>query len=86
MRNIIKYIVLFFLFCACEKEKTTILDLGATKDEISRIELRADHKTLIPDGISKMEFYTFVYGKKKVQSYYKDDEGNMFRKKWKRSI
>ncbi|MCQ4872036.1 hypothetical protein [Butyricimonas paravirosa] len=75
MRNIIKYIVLFFLFCACEKEKTTILDLGATKDEISRIELRADHKTLIPDGISKMEFYTFVYGKKKVQSYYKDDEG-----------
>lgn len=75
MRNIFRYLAIAILFCACEKEKTIILDLNSTKDEISRIELRADHKTLLPDGTSKMEFYPFVYGKKLVDSYGKNDEG-----------
>ena len=75
MRNTLKYLVVAILFCACEKEKTIILDLSATQDEISRIELRADHKTLLPDGVSKMEFYPVVYGKKVVDGYNKNDEG-----------
>ena len=75
MKNILKYLVVVFLLGACEKEKTVILDLSATKDEISRIELRADHKTLLPNGIAKMEFYPVVYGKKTVGLYNKNDEG-----------
>lgn len=75
MRTIIKYIMGALLFCSCAKEDIAILDLRATADDISRIELRADHKTLIPDGISKMEFYTFVYGKKTVISYNKTETG-----------
>lgn len=75
MRNIIKYLVMMVLFCACEKEKTTILDLSATKEEISRIELRADHKTLLPNGVAKMEFYPVVYGKKLVDAYNKNEDG-----------
>ena len=81
MKNIIKYLVVIVLFCACEKEKTVILDLGATKEEISRIELRADHKTLLPNGVAKMEFTSLVYGKKFVDSYNKNDDGEYLSEK-----
>ena len=75
MKKILQYILMSILFCACAKEKTTIWDFEASVDDISRIELRADHKTLLPNGEAKMEFYPFVYGKKNVMKYGKDEEG-----------
>lgn len=75
MKRLIQYIAIVFLFYACEKEKTTILNFEASLDDISRIELRADHKTLLPNGEAKMEFYPLVYGKKSVMKYEKTDEG-----------
>ena len=56
-------------FSSCEKEKSVIFDLNILPDEISRIELRADHKMLVPNGVSQMGFHTFVYGKRTVMSY-----------------
>lgn len=75
MKKIIQYVMIAILFCACAKEKTVILDFEALLDDISRIELRADHKTLLPNGEAKMELYPFVYGKKEVMKYSKTEEG-----------
>lgn len=75
MKKIIQYIFMAFLFCACAKEKTVILDFEAGLDDIARIELRADHKTLLPNGEAKMEFYPFVYGNKKAMAYGKSEDG-----------
>ena len=75
MKKILQYILISILFCACAKEETAILDFEASVDDISRIELRADHKTLWPNGEAKMEFYPFVYGKKNVMKYERNEEG-----------
>lgn len=74
MKNIVKYILFIFCLYSCEKEEYAVLDLRTSGDEISRIELRADHKTLLPNGVAKMEFYTFVYGTKKVVSYRREGD------------
>lgn len=74
MKNRIIYILLGLILCSCEKEEYIVRDLSTSGEEISRIELRADHKTLLPNGEAKMEFYTFVYGTKKVISYHRDED------------
>ncbi len=74
MNKLVRYIWVSLLLCACEKEKIEIQDLTASLEEISRIELRADHKMLLPNGQAKMEFYPYVYGKKEVMKYGKTDE------------
>ena len=66
------------MLSSCEKEKSVILDLNISPDEISRIELRADHKTLVPNGVNKMGFHTFVYAKRNVMSYGRDEETDEF--------
>ncbi|MFR7874920.1 MAG: hypothetical protein ACLU4J_00090 [Butyricimonas paravirosa] len=77
-----RYIIIFFItmlfFSSCEKEKSVIFDLNILPDEISRIELRADHKMLVPNGVSQMGFHTFVYGKRTVMSYGRDEETKSF--------
>ena len=77
-----RYIIIFFItmlfFSSCEKEKSVIFDLNILPDEISRIELRADHKMLVPNGVSQMGFHTFVYGKRTVMSYGRDEETKEF--------
>ncbi|MEG0796859.1 MAG: hypothetical protein RR397_10210 [Odoribacter sp.] len=78
MRTILQYLLVILLFCSCAKEESVIFDLRASVDDISRIELRADHKTLLPNGMAKMEFYTFVYGTKEVVSYNKTEEDVYF--------
>ena len=40
--------------------------------------MRADHKTLVPNGVCKMGFHTFVYAKKNVMSYGRDEETREF--------
>ena len=59
MRYIIVIFITLLMLSSCEKEKSVILDLNISPDEISRIELRADHKTLVPNGVNKMGFHTF---------------------------
>lgn len=61
---------------SCKKEAFEIYDLKVKPEEITSIELRADHKTLIPNGVCKMEFHPRVYAKRTVKSYVK--EGSEF--------
>ena len=72
IRYIIVFLIAILFFSSCEKEESVILDLNISPDEISRIELRADHKTLVPNGVSRMGFHAFVYGKRKIMSYGRD--------------
>lgn len=78
MRYIIVFLFATLFFSACEKEESVILDLNISPDEISRIELRGDHKTLVPNGVNEMGFHTFVYGKRKVMSYGRDTDTKEF--------
>lgn len=78
MRYIIVFLFATLFFSACEKEESVILDLNILPDEISRIELRGDHKTLVPNGVNEMGFHTFVYGKRKVMSYGRDADTKEF--------
>lgn len=73
MKKLLSYICITLLFTGCKEEITEILDQQADINDITRIELRADHKTVIPDGISSIEFHTIIYGKKKVPFYGKDE-------------
>ena len=47
-------LLLMVWFCACSPENTEIFDLSSSVDDIKLIKLRADHKTLVPNGVSKM--------------------------------
>lgn len=78
MRYIIVIFVTLLMLSSCEKEESIIHDLNISPDEISKIELRADHKTLVPNGVSKMGFHTFVYAKRNVMSYGRDEETGEF--------
>ena len=71
-------LVAMLIFVSCQKEDYEILDLRISPDDISRIELKADHKTLVPNGINAMGFHTQVYAKKTVMSYGRDDETREF--------
>lgn len=68
-------ISVLILFLSCTKETTPLLDFTINEADISKIELRADHKTLVPNGISKMQFYPIVYAKKNVVAYARDNAG-----------
>ena len=46
MRYIIVFLITMLFLTSCEKEESVIFDLNISPDEISRIELRGDHKTL----------------------------------------
>ena len=67
-------LLLMVWFCACSPENTEIFDLSSSVDDIKLIKLRADHKTLVPNGVSKMGFHTFVYAKRNVMSYGRDED------------
>lgn len=75
MRYIFVFLFAMLFLSSCEKEDSVIFDLTISPDEISRIELRGDHKTLVPNGVSRMGFHTFVYAKRKMMSHKKDSEG-----------
>lgn len=78
MIRILKIFIITFLISSCAKEKIDIIDLSIDVNDISRIELRADHKTLIPNGVSQMQFYPVVYAKKMVDSYGRESNGGPF--------
>lgn len=74
MKNIFGYFIFLLILTSCSIKEDEILNLNISPDEISKIELRADHKTLLPDGIAKMEFHTLVYVKRKVTSIQREEE------------
>lgn len=86
VKNIILFFVLILFFGSCAKDKSVILDLKIKPEEITRIELRADHKTLVPNGISQMEFHPFVYAKRKIQSHNRDADGKFYTKEIEQEI
>ena len=78
MNKILSFFVMMLFISSCAKDESVILDLKISPNEISKIELRADHKTLLPNGVCKLGVHTFVYAKRKAMSYGRDDETNEF--------
>lgn len=67
-----KYINLLIgimLLVACSPEDVTVNDFSVAKEDIKMLVLRADHKTLVPNGIGKMEFHVLAYGEKEFKKY-----------------
>ena len=75
------FISIALLLVSCEKEPIHLYDLSISANDISLIKLRADHKTLLPNGISEMEFYAEAYALKNVTHYLKDADGNFITEK-----
>lgn len=69
MKYIIKFILLVLLIVSCSKEEPVVLNMMVSPKNITKIELRADHKTLIPNGVAEMTFRTLVYETKEVIGY-----------------
>lgn len=73
----LRYILIgVIILTSCKTEPIEIFDLRVSPDEVTRIELTGDHKTLLPNGIARMEFQTHVYAKRTATHYSdKDDNG-----------
>lgn len=74
MKNILILLILFTFVSSCKKEDDVFFDLRASVDEITRLEIRADHKTMIANNDAKMQFYPIVYGTKTLERYVADEE------------
>lgn len=74
MKYIIKFVLLVFVISSCTKEEPIVLDMMVSLENITRIELRADHKTLIPNGVAEMGFRTLVYETKDVIGYIRNED------------
>lgn len=61
---------------ACTPDDAELIYHPATADEVKVIELRADHKTMIPDSRSEMEFHILAYGVREQTHLLKKKEGN----------
>lgn len=62
--------VLLTLF-ACTPEDETLIYNPAGAGDVKFIELRADHKTMLPDGKAQMEFRVVAYGVEELTHYMK---------------
>lgn len=73
---------LLLLFVSCKKEYTEIQDMRINPEDITRIELRADSRQMLPNGRAKNEFSTLVYATKTILNYtkYTDENKNIFSK------
>lgn len=76
MKQIVALLTIIILLAACQKEDDYVYENPVTLADIKMISLRADHKTLLPDGKAKMQFYITAYGLKELPDYsvtYEDD-------------
>ena len=66
----LKYIFIGILFlnilAACQPEEYEMFDNTLTSEDIIKLEIRADHKTLMPDGQAEMKFHSIAYANKEV--------------------
>jgi len=65
----INILIGILMLIACSPESVTIRDFSVAKEDIKKLVLRADHKTLVPNGIGKMEFHVLAYGEKEFTEY-----------------
>lgn len=72
MKYILSLIAGLFLYTSCTPDEEIIVSHAVGKEDIKILELRADHKTLIPNGIAKMEFRVVAYGIKDFVKYTDD--------------
>lgn len=75
MKYIINFILISVLLFSCKKEEITVHDMKISPKDITKIELRGDHKTLIPNGRAKMEFRVVVSATKEVTGYIRHPDG-----------
>lgn len=70
------------LFVSCKKEFMEIQDMRINPEDITRIELRADSRQMLPNGRAKNEFSTLVYATKTILNYtkYTDENKNILSK------
>lgn len=75
----LKYILPFFLcfFCACENdEEEFVIQNQVDAGNVKLVELRADHRMMLPDGKATMKFYPKAYNILELPDYsptYKGD-------------
>lgn len=74
MKHMIKFVLLALLIISCEKEEGIVNDMKIRADQITKLELRADHKTLLPNGKAIMGFNVIVYATKDVTAYITNDD------------
>lgn len=74
MKYIINFVVLVVILSSCKKEEPILRDMMISADEITKIELRSDHKTLLPNGIAEMEFNFIVSATKEVTAYIRKED------------
>ena len=77
-----KYLLFVFMLIfavSCSPEDAEILDMSSSIDDVKFIELRADHKTLLPNGQAVMGFYVVAYGIDNFAVYEKEEKnGEIF--------
>ncbi len=72
-----KYLLLLLVslsIVACSPDSEKILDLSSSVNEVKFIELRADHKTLLPNGQAKMTFRVIAYGVEDFATYEEEEK------------
>lgn len=72
-----KYTFLFTIFftlllSSCSRKNVIIKDLSSNVDEVVSLEIRGDHKTIIPNGNAAISFTVLAYGSRKVQTVYRE--------------
>lgn len=76
MNRLFMFFTLFVLVVACNEDEK-YFENPVLLSDIKLLKIRADHKTLLPDGQAKMQFYMKAYGIKELPDYtaeYKDEE------------
>ena len=76
IKFILLYIVVLLSGISCSPDDLELYTNPVSDSDIKIIELRADHKTMIPDHKSKMEFRIVAYGVKDFKHLIREKAGN----------
>ena len=68
MNRLLLFIISLVLFASCDEDEKYYENPFSLGD-IKLLKIRADHKTLLPDGNAKMQFYITAFGIKELPNY-----------------
>lgn len=68
MNKLLLFFMLLVLSVACDDDEV-FYENPVSLSDIKLLSVRADHKTLLPDGQAKMQFYITAYGVKELPDY-----------------